>query len=55
MNAIVQFPDRAGRDGPTHDRQPVTVGEALVSALRQLPEPAKSTLSPIADEVEARS
>lgn len=54
MNAILQFPDRAGRD-LREDSEPVSAGEALVNALRQLPEPAKSTLSPIADEVEARS
>lgn len=54
MNAIVQFPERAGRD-LSQEPEPVPVGEALVDALRQLPEPAKTILSPIADEVEARS
>lgn len=54
MNAILQFPDRAGRD-LSEEPDPVSVGEALVNALRQLPEPSRTALSQIADEVEARS
>lgn len=52
MNAVVPFPSKARPRLVKDEGQPVPVGEALVNALRDLPEPAKTILAPVADEVE---